>query len=139
MRPRLIRRARVGLAFLSLMTGIHHIALRVKDCEVSARFYERAFGLREIRRLESEGELRAVWIRAGTAVLMLERSLRGTGSPGGSGHVLVFPTQDLAAAERRLSEEGIAVTDRTAATLYVEDPDGHRSGCSVYGFDDARP
>jgi catechol 2,3-dioxygenase-like lactoylglutathione lyase family enzyme len=121
------------------MDGIHHIALRVNDCEVSARFYERAFGLREVRRIDQEGQIRAVWLRVGDAVLMLERSLRGAGSPEGSGHAIVFSTEDLAASEKRLLDSDIKVVDRTASTLYVEDPDGHRAGVSAYRFDEDTP
>lgn len=117
-------------------TGIHHLALRVRDCVVSARFYEQVFGLREIRRTESEGVVRAIWLRAGDAVLMLERTIRGAGHAEGSGHVLTFPTLTLADAEKRLADLGIPVTDRTPSTLYVEDPDGHRAGLSVYRFEE---
>ncbi len=117
-------------------TGIHHIALRVKDCAASARFYEQAFRLREIRRVESGGALRAIWLRAGETVLMLEHSIRGAGPSEGSGHVLIFPVTDLAEAERRLADLGIAVADRTLKTLYVQDPDGHRTGLSIHRFDE---
>jgi catechol 2,3-dioxygenase-like lactoylglutathione lyase family enzyme len=117
------------------MPGVHHIALRVRDCDLSARFYERALGLREIRRVSSDGDLRAVWLRAGETVLMLERSLRGEGLDQGSGHVLVFPTSDLKEAEKNLGALQIAITDRTASTLYFQDPDGHRAGLSIYAFD----
>ena len=119
------------------MSGVHHIALRVRDCAVSARFYSQAFGLREIRRIESEEGPRAIWLRAGKTILMLELSLRGAGAAQGSGHVLVFPTPDLVAAEERFEALGIAVKDRTQATLYVEDPDGHRAGVSSFRFDEA--
>ncbi len=118
------------------MDGIHHIALRVDDCAVSARFYQLAFGLREIRRTDEAGKVGAIWLRGSAVVLMLERSLRGAGAPAGSGHVIVFRTEDLAAAERRLRDSDIEVTDRTSSTLYVEDPDGHRAGVSVYAFDE---
>ena len=117
-------------------TFIHHIALRVKDCAASARFYQQAFLLREVRRVESEGVLRAIWLRAGDTVLMLERSIRGVGPAEGSGHVLIFPAENLAEAERRLADLGIAVADRTLKTLYVQDPDGHRTGLSVHRFDE---
>ena len=116
--------------------GIHHVALRVKDCLASARFYERAFSLREVRRIEEAGSIRAVWLRAGDVVLMLERSIRGAGLGEGSGHVLIFPAVSLAEAERRLADLGIKVTDRTSSTLYVEDPDGHRAGLSAFRFDE---
>jgi catechol 2,3-dioxygenase-like lactoylglutathione lyase family enzyme len=121
------------------MDGIHHIALRVSDCAASARFYAQAFGLHEIRRTEEGGLTQAVWLRAGGAVLMLERTIRGHGRPEGSGHVLVFATEDLEAAEQRLHELGIAITDRTPSTLFVQDPDGHRSGLSIYPFDQILP
>ena len=117
-------------------TGIHHIALRVRDCVASARFYEQVFLLREIRRVEAEGALRAIWLRAGDVVLMLEHSIRGAGAVEGSGHVLIFPARDLAEAERRLAGLGIRVSDRTAKTLYVQDPDGHRTGLSIHRFDE---
>jgi hypothetical protein len=39
---------------------------------------------------------------------------------------------DLAAWEARLARAGIPIVDRTAHTLYVHDPDGHRVGLSVY-------
>jgi len=116
------------------MSGVHHIALRVRDCAVSAQFYEQGFGLREIRRVESAEGIRAVWLAAGETVLMLELSLRGHGPAEGSGHVLVFPTSDLAAAEERFMALGVAVKDRTASTLYVSDPDGHRVGVSTFRF-----
>lgn len=118
------------------MAGIHHVAIRVRDCLVSSAFYEGVMGGVEIRRIEADGQIRAVWLRAGGTVLMLERALRGSGHTGGSGHVLVFSTDDLAAAESRLRGIGVAVTDRTAATIYFDDPDGHRAGLSRYGFDE---
>ena len=51
--------------------------------------------------------------------------------------MLVFAVQELAAWEARLREAGIPIDDRTAYTLYVRDPDGHRIGLSVYRFDTA--
>ena len=120
------------------MSGVHHIALRVRDCGVAARFYEQAFGLREIRRVESDESLRAVWLDAGDTVLMLELSLRVSGPADGSGHVLIFPAADLAAAEERFLALGIEIKDRTASTLYVSDPDGHRTGVSTFQFAETR-
>jgi catechol 2,3-dioxygenase-like lactoylglutathione lyase family enzyme len=117
------------------MSSIHHLAIRVSDCLASSGFYARVFGAVEIRRVEDNGHLRAVWLRTGGTVLMLERVLRGSGPRVGSGHVLVFATEDLAAAENRLQTLGIAVTDRTAATLYFADPDGHRAGLTTHRFE----
>lgn len=111
---------------------IHHLALRVADCERSARFYSGVLGLSERRRREEGGEVQAVWLEAEGAILMLERALRGAGPAAGSGHVLALAVDDLPAWEARLRQAGVAVEDRTAHTLYVRDPDGHRVGLSTY-------
>jgi catechol 2,3-dioxygenase-like lactoylglutathione lyase family enzyme len=116
---------------------IHHVALRVADCTRAAEFYCALLGLPEMRRFAGEDGARAVWVRAGDGVIMLERSLKGAGVEKGSGHVLVFAVNDLTAWETRLQEAGVAIDDRTAYTLYVRDPDGHRVGLSVYRFDTA--
>lgn len=108
------------------------MALRVADCERSAAFYSGLLGLPERRRLLDGEALRAIWLEAGGVLLMLERSLRGGGPADGSGHLLALEVDDLASWERRLGEAGIAVEDRTAHTLYVRDPDGHRVGLSTY-------
>ena len=122
------------------MDGIHHIALRVSDPAVSARFYAQVAGLRELRSINGDnGEIRAIWLQAGLSVLMLERSLRGDGSGGGSGHVLVFPTKDIEAALQTLLALGIPVSDRTANTVYFMDQDGHRVGLSDYRFKETTP
>ncbi len=112
-------------------SAIHHVALRVADPERSLRFYSGVLGLPEARRFEDGGRVRAIWVRAGEAIVMLERELKGQGEPSGSGHVLVFAVSETAAWEARLSAAGVAIDDRTAATLYVHDPDGHRVGLSV--------
>lgn len=118
---------------------IHHLALRVADPERSAAFYSRLLGLPEVRRIEDGGTLRAIWLRAGEALLMLERGLRGAGAEGGSGHLLAFEVADLGSWEARLAAAGVRVDDRTSTTLFVRDPDGHRVGLSVYREDAARP
>jgi catechol 2,3-dioxygenase-like lactoylglutathione lyase family enzyme len=109
---------------------IHHLALRVADLEASRKFYCGLLELPEMRRDSS----RSIWIRAGDAVLMLERRLRGTGPDAGSGHVLALAAEDLAYWEERLTAAGIPIDDRTPHTLFVRDPDGHRVALSVYRF-----
>jgi catechol 2,3-dioxygenase-like lactoylglutathione lyase family enzyme len=111
---------------------VHHVALRVADCDRSAGFYSGVLGFPEVRRFEDGGRLRAVWLRAGDAILMLETVLRGAGPDAGSGHVLVFAVEALSAWEERLAAERVPVDDRTAHTLYVRDPDGHRVGLTVF-------
>jgi catechol 2,3-dioxygenase-like lactoylglutathione lyase family enzyme len=108
------------------------VALRVADCERAALFYTRVLGLAERRRLPDGKAPRAIWLEAGGAVLMLERTLRGAGAEEGSGHLLAFAVDDLAAWEQRLGAAGVAIDDRTENTLYVRDPDGHRVGLSTF-------
>jgi glyoxylase I family protein len=113
-------------------THVHHLALRVADCARSAAFYSGVLGFPEVRRFEDADAVRSIWLRAGDAILMLETVLRGAGPGAGSGHVLVFAVDALPAWEERLAAEGIAVDDRTAYTLYLRDPDGHRVGLTVF-------
>jgi catechol 2,3-dioxygenase-like lactoylglutathione lyase family enzyme len=113
---------------------LHHLALRVADCERARAFYSGLLGLPEVRRIEEGGTLRAVWVAAGETVIMLERALRGAGAPSGSGHVLALAAGDLAVWEARLAAARVPLDDRTPETLFVRDPDGHRVGLSVHRF-----
>jgi hypothetical protein len=109
--------------------------LRVADLHRALAFYSGLLGLPEVRRLEDGGAgLRAVWLAAGETVLMLERSLRGSGPASGSGHVLAFAADDLPVWEARLTAAGVPIDDRTAETLFVRDPDGHRVGLTTHRF-----
>jgi glyoxylase I family protein len=107
---------------------IHHLALRVRDLDAARAFYGGLLGLPEIKR---DGT-RSVWLRAGDAVLMLERDLRGKGGDEGSGHVLAFAVEDLARWEEILRAAGVFVEDRTDYTIFVRDPDDHRVGLSAF-------
>jgi catechol 2,3-dioxygenase-like lactoylglutathione lyase family enzyme len=117
--------------------AIHHLALRVADPERSLVFYAGLLGLPELRRFQEGGAVRSIWLRAGETVVMLERRLEGGGPEAGSGHLLAFAVPDLAAWERRLAAAGVTVEGRTAHTLYLRDPDGHRVGLSVFSFEPA--
>lgn len=114
---------------------MHHLALRVVDPDLSARFYVERLGLRELsRHAGADGCPRAVWLALGDAVLMLERSLLPPGPTSGSAHVLVLGVDDLSAWEARLVAAGVAIVERTAFTVYLHDPDGHRLGLSTFRF-----
>lgn len=114
---------------------VHHIALRVEDPERAARLYGGFLGLEEVRRLEDASGVRALWLRAGDTILMLERERRGRGEPAGSGHLLAFRVHDLARWSARIEQAGLTVDDRTEHTLFLRDPDGHRVGLSDYPFE----
>lgn len=124
-----------GMSGMSSTSGMHHLALRVADPERSARFYGELLGLRELsRHAGADGSTRAVWLALGDAVLMLERSLLPPGPSDGSAHVLVLAVEELRAWEARLAAAGVAVVERTAFTVYLHDPDGHRLGLSTFRF-----
>ena len=113
--------------------AIHHLALRVADPLASADFYRGVLGLPELRRfLDADGRARSVWLRAGGAVLMLEREIKVRAAAEGSGHVLVLKVEALAPWEALLAKAGVDVEERTEFTVYFQDPDGHRVGLSVY-------
>jgi len=114
--------------------ALHHVALRVADLERSAAFYTGLVGLQEAERLFDGDRLRAIWLRAGDVVLMLERQLRGAGPGEGSAHLLAFRVSGLEGWAERLAAAGIRLDDRTAHTLYFRDPDGHRVGLSDHSF-----
>jgi len=111
---------------------IHHVAIRVADPLASLAFYSGVLGLPEVRRFQANGLVRSVWVRAGDAVLMLEREIKGSGPGAGSGHVLAFEVDSLEKWAGILERAGRPLIDRTATTLYFADPDGHRVGLSVY-------
>jgi catechol 2,3-dioxygenase-like lactoylglutathione lyase family enzyme len=113
---------------------LHHLALRVADCERSLTFYSGLLGLPEVRRRHEGDAIRAVWLAAGDVVIMLEKALRGAGPAAGSGHVLAFEAGELGPWEDRLAAAGVPIDDRTEETLFIRDPDGHRVGLSVHRF-----
>jgi diguanylate cyclase (GGDEF)-like protein len=112
----------------------------VEDVERALAFYRDLLGLPQSKTFPAEdGSLRSAWLDASGVVVMLEKSLRGAGPADGSGHVLALAIPDLGAFEERLAGAGVAVEDRTAHTLFVRDPDGHRVGFSSFRFEPAAP
>lgn len=116
---------------------LHHLALRVADLGRAEDFYVGLLGLPpRTRHHHEDGTPRALWLDLGRgAVLMLELALRGGGDAHGSAHLLALAVDDLTAWERRLAAARVPIDDRSAYTLFVRDPDGHRVGLSVYRFD----
>jgi catechol 2,3-dioxygenase-like lactoylglutathione lyase family enzyme len=109
------------------------VALRVADLERATRFYSELLGLPvRARHADDRGEPRSVWLAAGDAILMLERTLAGVGPETGSGHLLALAVEDLAEWEAKLGAASVPIEGRTRFTLYFRDPDGHRVGLSTY-------
>ena len=116
--------------------AIHHLALRTPDLERCARFYTAVLGMAEReRKYDPAGALRAIWLRAGAAVLMLER--REVHEPAVPPGAMDFVAFSVTVAERealraRLGDLGVGLEAETAHTLYLRDPDGRRVGVSSY-------
>ena len=109
---------------------IHHVAMRTRDVARLRAFYRDALGLEVAR----DGDDR-VWLRAGDAIVMLERAFEGEPPPpAGSMELVAFAVDAaaMAAREARLASHGVAVEARTDYTIYVRDPDGRRVALSHY-------
>jgi glyoxylase I family protein len=114
--------------------ALHHVALRCRDVEKTARFYEQMLGLELVR----DARPRALWLGlGGGAVLMVEA--REPGEPAiaaGSRELLalrVSPDRKTAIRTRAVT---LGVFDgETQHTVYFRDPDGRRVGVSTFPLD----
>ncbi|HET6343871.1 MAG TPA: VOC family protein [Myxococcota bacterium] len=112
---------------------VHHIALVVQDLQRAEGFYVGLLGLHVTRRWhDSQGAPRSVWLALGRdGLLMLER---GDARPptGGGWHLLAWRihAEERAALESQLAAKGVPIINRSAYTLYIEDPEGNRIGLS---------
>ena len=116
--------------------GVHHVVLRSPDPAGLAAFYAAAFDLPELRRRDDEQGLYSVWLDLGEGVILMvergERPPRGGSGQGWDGLFLRAEPGTGPGWEQRWAELDLAVVGRTAATLYVLDPDGNRAGVSSF-------
>ena len=123
---------------------LHHLALGAIDVARVAGFYSDNFGLPEVsRNLDETGELRAIWLRLGDSILMVERTTRRRRPVDGvdAGLFLLalrVDTVQRIEVERRLSELGCPVESRTEHSSYFRDPEGNRFAISHYPIDALR-
>ena len=117
------------------MAKIRHLAIKTKDPERLASFYENVFGMTRIRS-ESGG---AIYMSDGYLTLALLRN-RGEATPSGINH-FGFHVDELADIEGRLEKFGEPLVQRPANRPYAEyramDPDGNLFDVSVHGYDEA--
>jgi catechol 2,3-dioxygenase-like lactoylglutathione lyase family enzyme len=118
-----------------MMAKIRHLAIKTKDPERLAKFYEQVFGLKQIR-AESSG---AIYMSDGYLTLALLRN-RGEATPSGINH-FGFHVEDVAEIEGKLRVFDEPLVQRPANRPYAEyramDPDGNLFDVSVHGYDDA--
>lgn len=120
--------------------GVHHLAIKAEDVSRVAAFYRDVLGLPEQTRHHDGRGLRSIWLTAGEAILMIERS----GTPGGARaafeedpaglHLLALriPAEAREAWRERLAAAGAPVRKETQHTLYTADPEGNRVGLSSW-------
>ena len=121
-------------------SGVHHVAVLVRNLAAAEAFYGGVLGLPVLRRWPADpalpaGPERSIWLDTGGGdFLALERAGDDADTTaGGSGlhlFALRIPAGDRAAWEKRLASAGVAIYRRTDYTVYVRDPEGNRVGLS---------
>jgi catechol 2,3-dioxygenase-like lactoylglutathione lyase family enzyme len=118
-----------------VVAKIRHLAIKTKNPERLAKFYEQVFGLKQIR-AEKGG---AIYMSDGYLTLALLRN-RGEATPSGINH-FGFHVDDVAAIEEKLQRFEEPLVQRPANRPYAEyramDPDGNLFDVSVHGYDEA--
>ena len=128
--------------------GVHHLAIQVRDLGQAERFYVGLLGLSVLRRWPApDGGERSLWVGTGAAdgsFLALETVPADPRQPTAAeeparaarpGHHLLalrIARTERTAWEARLAAAGVAITGRSAFTLYFSDPEGNRLGLSHY-------
>ena len=116
------------------MPKIRHLAIRTKDPERLAKFYERGVrhesaSIREERRHLYERRLPHA----------RDPANRGDSSPSGINH-FGFQVDDIADVEAKLAKWNEPMTERPSTRPFAEhramDPDGNLFDISVHGYDD---
>lgn len=110
---------------------IHHLALRTRDPERLAGFYERVLGLERIR--EQPGH--SIWLALDGGVLMIEQADDDEPEISRKSFELFAfagTVEDRDALRARLPDLGLTADGETEHTLYLRDPDGRRVGLSSY-------
>lgn len=108
---------------------IHHVAFRTHDLARLHAFYT-SIGFETMH-----GDARAVWLRAGDAILMLELAEPEEAHDlSASKELCAFQVTiaERQALEARLAELRVPTDGATPFTTYVRDPDGRRVGFSHY-------
>lgn len=119
------------------ITGLGHIALKVRDLEASARFYRDQVGFAEMERLRHEnGDTWLIYLRI-TDDQFLELMISDSPDPApadgatGTTH-FCFTIADLDVETARLKANGIALTSNIKLGqdgnrgAWIDDPDGNR-------------
>ena len=126
---------------MARFTGMRHIALRVQDVEASARFYERAFGMRRFGPPKHDGSFIAlvspnlrdqISLSSAEGSGETDRALGRPGEHGGIDHFgfMVSAGSRLDDVRDRVVAAGGTFlhrhdVDRRVPSLFFRDPDGY--------------
>jgi catechol 2,3-dioxygenase-like lactoylglutathione lyase family enzyme len=116
------------------MAKIRHLAIKTKNPEKLASFYEDVFGMKRIRS-ERGG---AIYMSDGYLTLALLKN-RGEATPSGINH-FGFQVNDIKDIEQKLTKFEEPLTQRPGNRPYAEyramDPDGNLFDVSVHGYEE---
>ena len=117
------------------MSKIRHLAIKTKNPQKLAKFYEQVFDMKVIL-AEKSG---AIYMSDGYLTLAILKN-RGDYTPSGINH-FGFQVDDVKEIEKRLQAFEEPLTERPASRAYAEyramDPDGNLFDVSVHGYDEA--
>ena len=115
------------------MAKIRHLAIKTKNPQKLAKFYEDVFDMKVIL-TEKSG---AIYMSDGYLTLAILKN-RGDYTPSGINH-FGFQVDDIEETEKRLQAFDEPLTGRPATRSYAEyramDPDGNLFDVSVHGYD----
>ena len=110
---------------------MYHENYNVADLDKSLEFYDKALGLKEVRRIEAEdGSFKIVFVGNETTDFQLEltwlRDKEGAYNLGDEEFHLAFHTDDYEAAHKLHEEMGCICFENTEMGIYfIKDPDGY--------------
>ncbi len=110
------------------MFKIDHVNINVTDIEKSVKFYDEAFGLKEVRRITKD-EFLIVFL-SDEAGFMIEltwlKDKQGPYNLGDNESHICFAADDFDAAYNLHKDMGIVVYENKEMGVYfIEDPDGY--------------
>lgn len=111
------------------MFKIDHVNINVSDIDRSVKFYDEAFGLKEVKRkVADDDSFIIVFMSDGNFRLELTwlRDMDRPYNLGDNESHICFKTDDYEAAYEQHSKMGIICYENTKMGLYfIEDPDGY--------------
>ena len=121
-----------------MLSGVHHIAIKVVDLQRAEAFYVGVLGMSVLKRWPSnDGQQdRSLWLDlGGDAFFAIERSdkalpAKPENAPGFHVLALKIRRSEREGWTAKLAGAGHPIYQHTNYTIYVQDPEGNRIGLS---------